>query len=341
VTNYCELSLNDQSSAVICEYGGRLLGLFPSNEEISGYWINPQIQKAIKSNARDIGGSRYWISPEREYFYKDPSNWKDWHCQEGLDPAHYEIIGKNETSCTLSTSVSIFNYATKQRLNGEITRQFAVKKEPFKSGLKNYSCVEIIDDCVFYTPNLRLNGWSLDCILSNGISNPGTVLIPTKKDPKPLSYFRTIPSHRLTVGENYVAYKIDVDDIYKLAIRPDDIDFERKTKICYITQLPSSENYTITFKLSDDIPRFQDQCFDIARDHPNSEIGVVQSYNSESPDKVNLRYGEIELQLSQFATVDNTSHGKAVHQVISYVGTKDQMIKLVETFLGIYDFILF
>ncbi|GAG97833.1 unnamed protein product, partial [marine sediment metagenome] len=109
-------------------------------------------------------------------------------------------------------------------------------------------------------------------------------MIPTKENPKPISYFQAIPEDRVQTGQNYVAFKVDVDEIYKLAIRPEDIDFEKPAKIGYILEIPGSDDYGFIVKLSSDIPKSQTECFDVPRDHPEFEIGVIQSYNSESPD---------------------------------------------------------
>ncbi|MHA1273794.1 MAG: hypothetical protein ACTSQS_10195, partial [Promethearchaeota archaeon] len=94
-------------------------------------------------------------------------------------------------------------------------------------------------------------------------------------------------------------------------------------------------------KLSDDIPKTQKECRDVARDHPESEIGVIQSYNSNSPEKPLLKYGEIELQLSMFQTIDNTSHGKAIHYLIGYISSKDEIFNAVEKYFGISEPYLF
>ena len=90
-------------------------------------------------------------------------------------------------------------------------------------------------------------------------------------------------------------------------------------------------------KLSDDIPKTQEQCFDVARDHPEGEIGVIQSYNSESPDQPVLRYGEIELQLNMFTTIDNTSHGKARHQLVAYIGGKEEIMETLKAYTTITE----
>ncbi|MFX1409625.1 MAG: DUF6786 family protein [Promethearchaeota archaeon] len=339
-TNLVELKYKNGSSIIISEYGGRPLGLFPKEDCYSLLWIHPEIEKAIKTRNRVIGGDRYWISPERDFFYKNPVMWEGWFCPEKLDPANYEILGKNTKSCTISSSLSVENQTTKEIYNGEITRQYTLINEPIKTGL-NYCGLEFLDDCVFYKPDLKINGWSLANIISGGSNNPGTVIIPTKLSPKPLSYFRFIPNDRLKIGENYVAFKIDVDDIYKLAIRPEDINYERKAKIGYILKIPDSEDYGFLVKLSDDIPQSQSECFDVARDHPDSEIGVIQSYNSESPEKPLLNYGEIELQLNPFKTIDNASHGKANHQILGYIGNKDEILEVLEKYLGVCNPFLF
>ena len=135
--------------------------------------------------------------------------------------------------------------------------------------------------------------------------------------------------------DDHVAFRIDVDAIYKLAIRPEDIDFERPAKIGYILKIPDSEKYSLIVKLSDDIPKNQSECFDVSRDHPDSEIGVIQSYNSESPIKSHLSFGEIELQLNPFKTIDNALHGKAKHQLFGYLGTRDEILSVQEKYFGI------
>lgn len=335
-----ELELNEDSSAIVSKYGGRILGIFPTRDTHNILWVNPNIKEELAAKDWNIGGDRYWISPERDYFYKNPEKFEDWFCPPGLDPANYDIIGSSSSSCTLSTNISIVNNALKVRYSGEITRQISIIKEPISTGV-NYCGAEYIDDCVIYAPDVKANGWTLTQVISGGVNSPGTVLIPTKPDPKPLSYFRIVPEDRLTIGEKHVAYKIDVEEIYKLAIRPEDIDFSRRAKIGYVIKIPDSELHGCLIKLSDDVPKSQDKCFDVSRDHPELEIGVIQSYNDESPNKSSLRFGEIELQLNSFETIANTSLSKAKHELLGYIGTKDEILDVVEKYLGITNPSLF
>jgi len=76
----------------------------------------------------------------------------------------------------------VFLLKIKQGSQGEITRQFKLIKEPYSTGL-SYCGIEILDDCVLYRPNLKINGWSLATVISGGPENPGTVLIPTNTKP--------------------------------------------------------------------------------------------------------------------------------------------------------------
>jgi hypothetical protein len=325
-----------ESSIIISEYGGRLLGMFPKLDSYNLLWVNPNIKEIMKTRSWEIGGDRYWISPERDFFYKNPEKWQDWECPPSLDPANYEILASSINSCTLSTNILLMNQRTKQGSQGEITRQFKLVQDPYNAGL-NYCGIEILDDCVLYRPNLKINGWSLAQVISGGIKAPGTILIPTKINPKPLSYFDKIPEEYIKVEQNHTAFKIDVDRIYKLAIRPEDIDYERPAKIGYVIKIPDSEEYGFLVKVSNDVPKNQNECFDISRDHPDLEIGVIQSYNSESPNKPSLNFGEIELQLNMFKTIDNASHGKSMHQIFVYIGSKEQILTVVEKSLGIID----
>lgn len=334
-TRVLDLALNDRSSATVMENGGRLLGLFPKNTNYNLLWVNPNIIDAISSRSRSLGGERYWISPERNFFYKKPETWEEWYCQDGLDPANYEILDNDEKSCTISTPIKIINHMTNEFLQGEITRQFRLINEPVKTDAQYYCSVEIIDDCVIYKSNVKANGWSLSCVISGGPENPGTVLIPTKQEAKPLSYFRNIPNDRIKVSPDHISFKIDVDDIYKLAIRPEDLDYNQSAKIAYFLRIPDSNEFGLLIKLSNDIPHTQADCFDLSRDHPDSEIGVIQSYNSNSLNKPILNYGEIELQLNKFDTIENTSHGKAIHTLCGYIGTRDQILNVIEKYLSI------
>ncbi len=334
IVNYLELSSNNMGSTIISEYGGRPLGIFPKTKFLSLLWINPELRNIIKNNRFEIGGDRYWLSPERKFFYKDPESWEGWFCPAGLDPANYNIREQSSTSCTLYTTLSITNQMNKEKYEGDITRKIQLIKEPIFTGME-YCGIQYIDTCTINKSDQHINGWSLATVISGGAENPGTVIIPIKTNPKPLYYFRAIPKDRLFIDKNYVGFKIDVKEIYKLAIRPEDIDFSKNARIGYVLKIPNQEEYGFLVKLSDDVPKTQNDCFDIARDHPESEIGVIQSYNSESPQKESLQFGEIELQLNKFQTINKKSQSSATHQLFGYIGSKEEIFEVIDKYMGI------
>ena len=42
-----------------------------------------------------------------------------------------------------------------------------------------------------------------------------------------------------------------------------------------------------------------------------------------------------------FKTIQNTSHGKATHQLLGYIGSKEEILDVIEKYLGITNPILF
>ncbi len=67
-SNLIRFKLEDKASGIISEYGGRLLGLFPKTNCYNLLWANINIKNVIKARSHVIGGDRYWVSPERDYF---------------------------------------------------------------------------------------------------------------------------------------------------------------------------------------------------------------------------------------------------------------------------------
>ena len=65
IGNPIELNFNDESSAVVSEYGGRLLGLYPKNDCYSLLWINPEIKEVVKTRRRDISANIRYYSHQK------------------------------------------------------------------------------------------------------------------------------------------------------------------------------------------------------------------------------------------------------------------------------------
>ncbi|MBN1802308.1 MAG: hypothetical protein JW891_12425 [Candidatus Lokiarchaeota archaeon] len=340
LTRLIELKSNDDSTVIISEHGGRPLGFFPSIKEYSLLWINPNIRQLIEAGDIPLGGDRYWISPERSFFYENPFNFEGWSCPKGIDPANFKVLNSSNDSCIVESDLSFIDNTSRKNYKGLLTRQFSIIQEPIQTGLQNIA-IEIIDKCIIHAELGKMNGWSLAQIITGGPDNPGTVLIPTRKNPKPLAYFNEIPSDRLHVGENYISFKIDASEVHKVAIKPEDINFQRSAKIAYLLKIPDSENYGLLIKLSEDVPQNQSQTLDEAKNQSITQRGSIQSYNDKSPDEPPFSFGEIELHFIPFSTDGKVLKSIAKHQLIGYIGTIDEMLQIIEKYLGIVNPIIF
>ncbi|MHA1792558.1 MAG: DUF6786 family protein [Promethearchaeota archaeon] len=319
------LQVND-AKAIVCERGGRILGMFPNQDSINPLWINHDINGLLSTDSWNLGGDRLWVSPERNFFYKNPETWGGWYCPPGLDPADYMFVKMEDDACSLKSPVTFNDNVRNKVLKGIIQRDIKMIDDPLKIGLE-CCALEIRDRCLINTPDFVGNGWSLTQVVSGGRENPGTVIIPTKQEAKPLSYFKEIPPARLKISSDHVCFKIDVQEIYKLAIRPEDIDFSNVPKIAFIQKARDSDDYTLVVKVSSDVPHSQEDCHDISRDHPGMEIGVIQSYNSESPNSGLLMFGELEFQLNPFKRVKESSSMDATHQLMTITASKEDLVE--------------
>ncbi|MBN1213857.1 MAG: hypothetical protein JXA99_00290 [Candidatus Lokiarchaeota archaeon] len=335
VTKYVELRNNDESSVIVSEYGGRPLGIFPKNESFSLLWITSDIKKKIISREREIGGDRHWLSPERAYFFQKPEKWKKWNCQSGLDPAYYKIKEQNSNNCKLESEIVIENYISRETYKGKIIRTISLVDNPISSEA-DYIGIEINEECILNKPDLKINIWNIANVISGGKDNPGTVIIPTIKKANPISYIKNIPEEMLKIEKNYTAFKIDVSKIYKLGIRPEDLNFSNKAKITYYLKIPNTEDYGLLVKLSDDLPRSQKDCYDLPRnpERKHLEKGIIQAYNSKSSNEKKLSYGEIELHFNPPKTEKNKSILRAKHKLLAYIGKKDDILSVLEKLLG-------
>ncbi|MBD3188363.1 hypothetical protein GF325_16125 [Candidatus Bathyarchaeota archaeon] len=333
LTGSHELKIDD-GCAIISEHGGRVIGLFPTSTSKNSFWVNPRAKEILKSRSWNLGGERFWISPERDFFYKNPEKWEGWFCPEGIDPANYKIYNQDAGSCMVKSNLTFLNQFSKKKYTGYINREIHASPDPVETS-QAHAGVSIKEECVIHDSEFAGNGWSLAQVISGGVNNPGTVIIPVKEDAEPLSYFRKIPENRLHVAPDHVSFKIDVHEIYKLAIRPDDIDFSVKTKIAYMLKIPGTGMHVGIVKISDDIPRTQADCLDAARDHPDLDVGVIQSYNSESPALPNLMFGEIELQLLPFREREGHATCTSEHELHVYEGNKKEITEIIGSMCNI------
>lgn len=311
---------------VFTEYGARLLGLFPNNKLPNLLWVDSKLDEKMAEGNWMIGGERLWIAPERNFFYENPRDFDGFHVPAEIDPGEYDQIDE----LTFESNFALLDYHTNETFDNSIARrQFQVINDPYNTGL-DFAGVQIKDLLSISSPNMTMCGWSLAQVYTCGKGKPGTALFPIKPSGKILSYFSPIPSTRASVEQGYAKFLIDSAEIYKFAIMPEDMVFSNPIKAVYVSPFPNSKEWFCIVKRTDDMPRSQAECVDIARDNPNGPRGAIQSYNNGpgfGGGEV-IPFGEIELQLNKGAFVNNRTISMAIHDILGYAGKKEEILGL-------------
>jgi hypothetical protein len=329
VAPYTESTVKETQSGNVLTttYGARLLGLYPRRDGLNTLWIFEDIEKEMKLQQWLVGGERLWIAPEREFYYENPRDFDGFHVPAGIDPGNYQMLGE----MVYENIFSLLNCARNETYDNCLARRtIKLIEDPFQSGLE-YAGVEIAEMLMITKPNLNMSAWSIAQVYSSGPEKPGTAFFPVREGAHPLSYFSPIPQDRVSVNGTCARFKIDGEEIYKLGIKPEDMDFDNPVKAVYVSPWPQGDDWFAVIKVSDDMPRTQEECVDIPRGDTSGPKGAIQSYNNgpDFSDEIeNAPFGEIELQLNcgLFDTSTTTSTG--THKLLSYAGSKEQILNL-------------
>ena len=347
--------------------GARVIGLFPSSQGNSAcaMWINPNIQNILAGTAEDwegegagsIGGERLWVSPERNFFYKDSKTFDTWMCQLPMDPGEYEELASDDES-VLYQNVLDLNDGLRGVTYRNVTMRRRIQAieapcpESACTGLA-YAGVQITDEVIFpeADEDPRACPWSLTQITPSRNGASGTVIVPTGRRAEPVGYFGEIPADRLRVADDHVAFRIDARDIYKLGLRAEDLPSEGPARIAYMKNVFSASiggehpsntgEWLLVIKESEDVARTNADAVDPALADPDGPRGVIQSYNGGPKEPGDTGYpvfGEIEMQ---FRPLRQDAKGawssKATHRLLAFQGSREAIVAAAETLLGVRD----
>lgn len=300
------------------EYGARVLGVFRNNE-VNFLWSNPNIEEVMKRGEWNIGGLRIWISPERNFYYKDPINFREWFCPKELDPNNFKISKKGFEKVIFIGSFKLHDHISGEGLRGLIKREIKTI-----SGGENMVKLYIIDSMFSNIIKTNINLWSLTQI------NPsGSIIIPVVNHAKPIHYFGPIPTDRIKVIDNQIVFKIDGKYICKLGVRPEDFLDKNVARICYLYRVGDKWRYIL--KETFDAPLSQEECLDIPKYASKGFRGAIQSYNSDEP----LSFGEIELQFRPAISIGNNFISIAKYTVEFFEGSLKECISILKLKLGL------
>ena len=305
---------------VISEKGARILGIF-LNDLPNLLWVNPRIEEVLERGEWNVGGHRIWISPERNFFYKDPENFDGWFCPEELDPGSYKIVEDEEDKVILDGEISVYDNVLKTSLEASVRREIRL----VEAGRKELKLR--IREGIVGKYSARVHPWVLTQVpISYG--GVGTVLVSVKRNAEPIHYFGEIPKNRLRILRDHVAFKIDGNFVSKLGVRPEDLREAGSGAIAYVSKV-EKRTWSAIILRTHNLPLTQEDCLDIPKWNPDSLRGVIQSYNSGPEAFSDIKFGEIELQLAPTINLSDRIFTTVEYDLIGFIGQRKEVLTRV------------
>jgi hypothetical protein len=329
-----EILESASGAALVTSYGARILGLFPERSGTNLLWVDKDLGNLMSKESWMVGGERLWIAPERSFFYENPRDFEGHHVPAGLDPGNYVKSG----DLVYDNSFPLLDLISNELFEGTTTRRsFESIEDPYRTGLA-YAGVRINDSISAPSTSCTFSGWSIAQVYTCGPETAGTALFPLKAGGTILGYFVPIPADRADIQHGYARFKIDADKVLKFAIAPEDIVWNNPCKGVYVSPMPGSDTWFCVVKRSDDLPRNQQECVDVSKADPEGTMGAIQSYNNGPGfGEKETRFGEIEIQFAKGTADGGKCTSSATHELLGYVGSRDQIVGVAQTALGLGD----
>ncbi len=316
----------NNSKVLVLEKGARVLGISLSGST-NLLWVNPRIEEVLRAGDWNVGGLRLWISPERNFFYQTPERFEDWFCPRELDPGDYRIVEANSERVLLEGEISAADNLMGVKLRGFVRREIRLLEAEAR-----WLRLRLREGLVGEYPS-RINPWALAQV-PVGYGGSGTVLIPVRRGAEPIHYFREIPKNRLKVLADHIAFKIDGNFVAKLGVKPEDLKEPGLGSIAYVSRIGRRLWSALVLRTSN-IPLAQEDCLDVPKRDPNLPRAAIQSYNSGPEAFKDIKFGEIELQLTPAQNISGRIFATAEYDLIAFVGARSEVLGKIRRLLGI------
>lgn len=277
----------DFARLLIILNGGRILAVSLGSENL--LWVHPKPQQCIMNDDWNLGGIRTWISPERDYFYKNPAEFDQWFCPIGIDPTYYKIVSKDRTSVTLISDIEAKNNTTGEILKGILTKRIDLVSTN-EVGNNREVKIRMHDILQIHNNHTPVAIWSILQVPTNEFKE-SKVQLPINVA-NTIPYFDPIPEEYFIYNENSIDFILDGKKELKLGIPPEDFADNSKINFSYSYKV-NGKNASISVSSNTNASN-QDECLDVAKSSPNGLKGVIQFYNSDVS-KSGLKYGELEI----------------------------------------------
>lgn len=179
------LPLGGGMELLLCERGGRILGIFAGEQSENLLWTAPALSSAegaaelLHSTQWNIGGDRLWFGPELRYSVADRTRfWETLRTPEAIDPGNYRLT--SGADCCLRQMMGLRAAdGSGVTVQAQVERRISASLNPLRTAP---DAAQLMQGISFggFVQNVRVTGaggciepWSLMQVVPNG-----TVYIP-------------------------------------------------------------------------------------------------------------------------------------------------------------------
>ena len=213
-------------------FGGKVLGLFPTNEGGSCFWINPGLLEA--QSARELlqetswvitGGDRTWLAPEAEFFVGDLSDPRGtYEVPLSVDPGAYSVE-QSAGKIAASNQARVSNHHRRTYCDVEIEKVIRMTPNPLRREASmqdwlaevayvGYEQTTALRLLATPDPDLRVGIWNIIVLPA-----AGDLIIPTLGRAEVRDYFEPTGPKNLSVTDHRVQFRIDGQERHKIGLR--------------------------------------------------------------------------------------------------------------------------
>ena len=128
----------DGSRLLVLPSNGRLLGLYPREDDGNFLWTNPALESVAGTEALfaaadwvNPGGDRTWVAPELELFISDLTQpWETYAVPPALDPGNWELLPTGATEVGLGNATRLRLWQSGQEIDVRLTRHLRPAANP-------------------------------------------------------------------------------------------------------------------------------------------------------------------------------------------------------------------
>jgi hypothetical protein len=325
--------LTSGGQLIILPTYGRILGLWSDPERSSHLWINPSLFATENTRIQtqndewtNPGGDRIWLSPEREFFFKDPARPTQTHIiQHSIDPGNYSF-DSGEDCLSLENVGEAKAFASNMSIPFTLTRTFHALANSEVIGL--FNCY-----------GLKATGYEEETNLQLGKTTPmkvgvwnllqvcrgGTAYIPVSYDAK-FTRFYGEPDAAVNIDQESGICEVSFEGStsFKIGFKATWIS----GKILYVHQLSEGFDSVLirTFRLSCD-----DNYADIPLDRPSDNGYAAQLFYGGN----RYDFGELEYHGPAVGGETNRTQCNIKSLLYAASGPREKISDLVKAVLHI------